>query len=394
MRITEMTHTLKKQKDEFLDAKRSNAESSLMKELKAIRNLARENFRLAKRNQYEIFELNKRFLAMAHHIDKDAISSILSKVSLSPIPEGVLLEEELDEIENRDEVQNQQADEDLDLSEPELVIDEDAIDEDLYGDLAIEKVIPLTDEQKCSKERRLQIEKEIRDHDFHGMTGGGYSYEEYVNLQDRVQANYSEQRICAPTNPSVFQKRYGKPWRANMTSLTDFAGTRASTRIQKPKGWKAKIAEEGRAKPKTNMPSKIPPMMKELKTRRRTRLTGKSNLPMEHSSITGKLRKEEYDCHCSDDDTSLGSFSLASRGSANSVNTITSVSSHNSLDEFQIDRAAWESGHFPSREARKRRLVSVLESQSDMLGYPSKRPKLKESSGQLVKNKSKKQYQK
>ena len=102
-----MTHTLKKQRDEFFDAKRSSAESSLMKELKAIRNLARENFRLAKRNQYEIFELNKRFLAMAYHIDKDAISSIMSKVSLSPIPEGVLLEEELDEVEERDESQNQ-----------------------------------------------------------------------------------------------------------------------------------------------------------------------------------------------------------------------------------------------------------------------------------------------
>ena len=403
-----MTHTLKKNRDEFSEAKRTNAETAIMKELKAIRNVTRETFRLAKRNQYEILELNKRFVALAAHLDKDAISAIMSSITLSPIPEGVLLEEELEAIEARDEAQNQHEDAILDLSEPELVIDEDQIEKDLYGELSVEKVIPLTEEQENSKKRRLRIEKEVQDHDFHGMSGGGYSYEEYVSLQDRIQANFSEQTICAPSNPALFQKRYGKPWRSNMTSLADFAGSRANTKIQKPKGWKEKVAEERKNKPG---PSRIPPMMKELKARRITRLSGKTNLPMQFNSITDKLCKKETDCYCSDDDTSLGSFSLASRGSANSVNSavsrgsvksvtsrnsaksVTSRGSTSSLDDFQIDRAAWETGNFPSRDARKRRLDAALGLQSDDHGRSSKRPKLKGSAGQLIKNKSKKSYQ-
>ena len=398
-----MTHTLKKNRDEFSEAKRIKAEIAIMKELKAIRNVTRETFRLAKRNQYEILELNKRFVALAAHLDKDAISTIMKSISLSPIPEGVLLEEELEAIEARDEAQNQHEDTILDLSEPEFVVDEDQIERDLYGELLVEKVIPLTEEQENSKKRRLQIEKEVQDHDFHGMSGGGYSYEEYVSLQDRIQANFSEQTICAPINPNLFHKRYGKQWRPDMTRLANFAGSRANTKIQKPKGWKEKVAEERKNKPG---PSRIPPMMKELKARRITRLSGKTNLPIQFNSITDKLYKKETDCYCSDDDTSLGSFSLASRGSANSVNStmsrnsaksaksVTSQSGYDSLDDFQIDRAAWETGIFPSRDARKRRLDVALGLQSNDHDRSSKRPKLKGSSGQLIKNKSKKSYQK
>ena len=193
-----------------------------------------------------------------------------------------------------------------------------------------------------------------------------------------------------------------------MTKLADFAGSRANTKIQKPKGWKEKVAEERKNKPG---PSGVPSMMKELRARRITRLSGKTNLPMQYNSITDRLCKKETNCYHSDDDTSLGSFSLASRGSANSVNSavsrgsaksatsrnsarsVTSRGSSSSLDDFQIDRAAWETGNFPSRDARKRRLDAALGLQSDNHERACKKPKLKGSAGQLIKNKSKKSYQ-
>ena len=85
--------------------------------------------------------------------------------------------------------------------------------------------------------------------------------------------------------------------------------------------------------------------------------------------------------------------SVKSVTSRNSAKSITSRGSSSSLDDFQIDRAAWETGNFLSREARKRRLDAALGLQSDDCERSCKRPKLKSSAGQLIKNKSKKSYQ-
>lgn len=241
-----MCHTVKSQRDSYHDMKRSKAEKLIFQELRFIRNLGKESYRVARKNQVEVANMRKIIDAIQDVVGAEKVNEIIMQSGLEPVPEEPELIEEA-QIE-----ENTEKDELIDLSNESLIIDTDSAEEELIGDITnpdssieISKVVPLTEQQAIAKERRLQLEKEIETAGVSLLPDGPYSYKAYIDLQDEIQRGFSPVVIAAPSDPAKFKRRYGFDWTPDMTRHVDFGGSRAEgPRIQKPEGWKAKVKAE------------------------------------------------------------------------------------------------------------------------------------------------------
>ena len=79
-----------------------------------------------------------------------------------------------------------------------LIIDEETINEEVYGNITnpdssieVDQVLPLTEEQKLRRDRRIQIQNEMEEHDFHGIEDKPYSFESYLKLNKKIQKGFS-----------------------------------------------------------------------------------------------------------------------------------------------------------------------------------------------------------
>lgn len=241
-----MTNTVKSQRDAYHDKKRSNAEKLIFQELRFIRNLGKESYRVARRNSIEISNLRKCFDAIQEVIGPEEVNKMIAKADLQTIPEEdeLIYEAEIEEMTEKDCL--------IDLSDASLIIDEDSAEEQLFGEITnpdssveVDKVMPLTEQQEILRSRRLQLEKEISTASINLLPDGPWSYKAYQDLQEEVHNAFSPVEIAAPSNPAKFKKRYGHSWQPHMTLHTDFGGSRAEgPRLQKDKGWKEKVKEE------------------------------------------------------------------------------------------------------------------------------------------------------
>ena len=256
LRVTEMAHTIKSERDSYHDAKRTSAEIRLFKEIRKIKNLARETYLISRKNRVELANQRKILDGLALTIkeigEPATVDANIAKMNLEPIPEQEELEAEATVLENYlDDM-----DEDKNLSDVSLIIDEDLnedeVAEELYPEIKdpdssihVDKIVALKPHQEIARKRRLDIEKEVEFAGFHGLPDQGWSFKNYVDLQDRIQAQYAPVRISAPSKPGVFRKRYGTDWLPSMTNHADFGGSRGENpRIQKPLGWKDRVAQE------------------------------------------------------------------------------------------------------------------------------------------------------
>ena len=251
-----MAHTIKKERDAFHDAKRQAAEMKIFKELRKIRNFARETYLISRKNRAELSNQRKVLDGLEKTIKEIAepatVDANIASMELEPIPEQEELDGEATVLENYLD----DDDEDRNLSDISLVIDEEPQDNDVIEELyagvpdpdssvLMDKIVPLRPNQELIRQRRLGIEDEVMKAGFHGLPNEGWNFKNYVDLQDRIQAGFSPVTISAPSKPDVFRKRYGKDWLPTMKLHADFGGTRGKgPRIQKPLGWKDRIAKE------------------------------------------------------------------------------------------------------------------------------------------------------
>ena len=255
MRVTEMAHTLKSQRDEYQSAKRQSAEMKIFRELRKISRVSRETYLLARQNHVEISNIKKCFNAfqeiMETVVGKEEVESAIVKQRLEPIPERPDLEDEATRLDNYLEDPNEEDDFNNTLVIDEGLEDSVIVDELYEGiwnpdsSVLVDDVIPLTKEQALDKERRLDVEEKLKSHKFQDCGEGGWSFERYVDLQTEIQSKWSPVTISKPINPKVFRKRYGKDWDESMNLHADFGGTRGEgPRIQKPQGWRARRDQE------------------------------------------------------------------------------------------------------------------------------------------------------
>lgn len=245
LRIIDMSNFVKNQRDKFHDEKRMSEARIILKNLSYIRNLSKETYRIAKKNQLELKNLRKAVDAIQETMGMDFLNEKICQKGLEPIPE----EEELAEM--ADEVEVHEVDNLLDISEESLIIDEETMNEEVYGNITnpdssieVDQVLPLTEEQKLRRDRRIQIQKEMDEHDFHGIDDKPYSFESYLKLNKKIQKGFSPTPIAPPNKPQTFLKRYKHPWTPDMNVHAAFGGTRAKARIQKPLGWKKRVLAE------------------------------------------------------------------------------------------------------------------------------------------------------
>ena len=246
--MQEIFHNIKKDRDDFAEAKRSTAEKAILHEIKRCN--AYQNIQLRKtlRLEKKISNIEKMFESLHKTIGLDSFTKFILDAKLDPIPEDVEAER-LAEVEIEEELIN------IDSRDVTPIENEEELAECLYGEvtvpnpdesLLITEEHDLTPAQSASKARQEQIANEVAKtrHQFDIHTEA-WSYEKYLDLVKNV-ADDRVTEIGAPTSQQNFKKRYGHEWDSKMTLLADFDVPRSKQRHSKPRDWEDRVEKENK----------------------------------------------------------------------------------------------------------------------------------------------------
>ena len=247
LRLQEIFHNVKTDRDNYHDAKRTSAEMAILHEIKRCN--AYQNIQLRKMLKMEkrLSNIEKVFNALHKTIGLESFSKNIAEAGLEPIPEDPEAEEQA-EIELQEEIIN------LDNRDDNIIQNQDELVEELYGkvrvpnpddSLIITEEKDLTPAQLASKKRHDQIADEVSKSQHHfEIHDGGWSFEKYLELVEQV----CEEKITEvgkPTSQETFRKRYNKEWEPDMTRLVDFDIPRSKTRnTYKPREWEERVRIE------------------------------------------------------------------------------------------------------------------------------------------------------
>ena len=399
LRVTEMAHTVKSQRDEYYDAKRQSAEMRIFRELRKISKIGRETYFIARQNKAEISNIKKCLdgfqTLMETIVGKEEVEAAIVKQELEPIPETPELEEQARRLDDYLEDYN----EEHDSLNGTLVIDENLEDsvivDELYegvwnpdSSVVVDEVVPLTKKQIIDKERRLDVEEKLKAHNFQNCDNEGWSFERYVELQDEVQKAWSPVTISKPINPAVFRKRYGRDWDESMTLHCDFGGSRGEgPRVQKPKGWEERRDKERAAKAaakakeaKDNAKAKlrVKPKTSESKPKKDKGIGKKSSKPSDPSA-SASSSSEKYQKHAPTKTvkTKAELKFIQEDNPADKAKIDEVFDSDSSSDDFQMERSPIKLRGQEKLRAAKRKAEGELVASTSK---PCKKPKLVEPS--------------
>ena len=248
MRLQEIFHNVKKDRDGYAEAKRTSAEKAILHEIKRCNAFQNIQLRKTLRLEKKISNIEKMFDALQKTIGLDSFTKYILDAKLDPIPEDqeaerlaeVEIEKEIINIDNRDDMP---------------IEDEDELNKCLYGEvnfpnpddsLLITEEHELTPAQAAAKSHHDQIANEVAKTKHHyDLHGDAWSYEKYLDLVQHVAENRVTE-IGAPTSQENFKKRYGKSWEPNMTLLADFDVPRSKQRHSKPRDWEERVEKENK----------------------------------------------------------------------------------------------------------------------------------------------------
>ena len=247
LRLQEIFHNVKKDRDAYHDAKRTSAEKAILHEIK--RSNAYQNIQLRKMLKMEkrLSNIEKLFNSLHKSIGMDTFTKQIAEAGLEPIPENPELER-LAEIELEEEIIN------IDNREVNVIDNEPELVEQLYGAVDVpnpdESIIiteekDLTPAQLASKKRYDQIAEEVSKtkHQFE-IHDDGWSFDKYLDLVENVCYDKLTE-VGEPTSQESFRKRYKKDWTPDMNLVAKFDIPRSKSRnTYKPRGWEERVKKE------------------------------------------------------------------------------------------------------------------------------------------------------
>ena len=253
LRLMDIHHKIKSDRDSYHDGKRMSAEVAILNEVRKCN--ARGNILLRKMLSTEgrISNIEKQINALYKTVGFEGLMKNLGQERLEPIPEVEELDQEVD-VQITNEVIRIKGQEDgiYDLKQE---IKEETLEE-LYGanevpdpdsSMQIVDEKELTHEQRLYKKRFQAVAEAKETHGFNVTLGDApFTYTRYAELMENIERfNFTGlTHVGPPAKPEEFHKRYGYHWTEKMTLVRDFDPRRALGRISQPRYLKDRVAEE------------------------------------------------------------------------------------------------------------------------------------------------------
>ena len=293
LRITDLHHKVKIDRDSYHDGKRTSAEVTLLQEMRKCN--ARGNILLREMLTIKsrMSNMEKQMNALYKTIGLEGLMKNLGDERLETIPEQEEVENEV-EVQITNEIVRIQNQED---GQTDIKV-EDEILEDLYGnnkvrdpDSSLEVVNEkeLTREQVIYKKRNEAIAEAKETHGFNVELGDeAFTYTRYANLMENIEKyNFTGlTKVGPPKSPKEFKRRYGFDWTESMTLVRDFDPGRAQGRISQPRYLKNRVAEEKNAALKLAQPSTSSNSKASISKPRNTKLKAKKEINLANEHLT------------------------------------------------------------------------------------------------------------
>ena len=250
LRLIDLHHKLKLDRDAFHNDKRTSAEIRILNEVKTA--TARGNVLLRKMLKMErrVTNIEKLIDALFKTVGSEGLMKSIADAPPEPIPEENQLEEEAD-VELTQEIIRIQND---GGNDDETIEDEDELMEELFGNvttldpdssLMLVEEKDLTPEQILYRKRYEKVAEAKEVHGFHVTVGEGpFSHQRYSDLMSNIEKyNFTGlTEVGPPISQDRFKDRYKFYWQPNMKLVSDF--DKREKRISQPKYLKAKIKQE------------------------------------------------------------------------------------------------------------------------------------------------------
>ena len=249
LRLLDIHHKIKLDRDAFHDDKRTNAEARILSEVKTA--TARGNVLLKKMLKVErrVSNIEKLIEALYKTVGFEGLMKNIAENAPEPIPEDGEIEEEAD-VEITQELVRLQT---LDGNDDKVIENEDELMDELYGnvtvsdpdELTIVTTKELTHAQILYRKRYESVAAAKEIHGFHVTVGEGpYSHKRYSDLMSDIERyNFTGlTEVGPPISQDKFKDRYKKYWEPHMTLVSDFDSRPG--RISQPRDLKLKIKQE------------------------------------------------------------------------------------------------------------------------------------------------------
>ena len=251
LRIADLHHRIKVDKDAYHDDKRTAFEVKLLKEMKEIK--ARTNITLVKtlNTEHRIHNIEKMINAI---YKATGMESLLKNLAEDPPQANFTKEEAEEKVEVEVLNEHIRLDGMDDASSVSGIQDQDELIEEVLGkkddsgsSLNIVEEKDLNEEQRLYRERSMMVANLKKAHGFEAeVASEAFSYTGYRNLMHTIQTNHfvGTTPVGPPESMDLFKHKYGFEWTPSMIKVACFDPARAKQRVTMPEPLKLQVAKE------------------------------------------------------------------------------------------------------------------------------------------------------